>query len=118
MKLPYEQMKFYYVTNYYDYPLSGTCIYNNRIALFEAIDETDYETMRDTCPYCSDQTTDADKCHCQNAPDLFYHITTLPLLKRIYYRMAPELIWLFWYIRRYKWIGISYWKHWYWGKYK
>lgn len=111
IKLPYNQMKFKYITNYYDYPLSGTCIYNNKIALFQAKDETDYQTMIDTCPCCSKNGDNWEDCHCQNAPDLFYYITELSLGKRIFYRIKPYY-YILWYIRNYGLQGIYYWKHW------
>jgi len=116
IKLPYEQMKFHYVTNFYDYPLSGSCIYNNRIALFTANDETDYQTMNDTCPCCKlNGSDDYKECHCQNAPDLFYYITTLSLGKRIYHRLKPYYF-LLWYIKNYGIKGMSYWNHWFRGR--
>ena len=116
IKLPYEQMKFHYITNFYDYPLSGTCIYNNRIALFQSSDETDYQTMNDTCPCCKDGGTDDWKdCHCQNAPDLYYYLTVLPLGKRIYYRLKPYKDLLI-YIKNFGISGIGYWSHWFRGR--
>ena len=48
IRVPYDDMKFHYVTGFYDYPLSGTCIHNGQIALFEGQDETDYQLMNDT----------------------------------------------------------------------
>ena len=117
IKLPYEEMKFHYITNFYDYPLTGTCIYQGKIALFEASDETDYQLMNDTCPSCGPENKPDEFCHCQNAPDLFYYITVLPFGKRIYYRVQPYLS-LLWYVRRYGLLGIKYWKRWYRGKYR
>lgn len=111
IKIPYEEMKFHYTYNHYDYHLSGTCWYNNKIATYISEDETDYQTMGDTCPYCSDQTTDIDKCHCQNAPNVYCYITELSLRERIYYRIKPYYT-LLWYIRNYGLRGIHYWKRW------
>jgi len=116
IKLPYEQMKFHYVENFYDYPLSGTCIYNNRIALFQCSDETDYQKMNDTCPCCKDGGTDDWKdCHCKNAPDLYYYLTELSLGKRIYYRLKPYTDLTIW-IKNYGLRGIAHWSHWFRGR--
>ena len=109
--IPYEQCQFYYVTNHYDYHLCGTCIYNGKVALFQAVDKTDYQKMTDTCPYCNGQSDDMMACHCENAPDLFVEITELPFRKRVYYRIQPYIS-FFDYIRRWGIRGIYYWARW------
>lgn len=110
-KVRYESMRFHYIISHWDYHQRGTCIYNNKIALFNSVDETDYETMHNTCPYCSDQTKDINLCHCESATELFCIITELPHYKRIYYRLYPygQLIW---YIKNWGIQGIQYWKRW------
>lgn len=111
IRIPYEQCQFHFVTNHYDYHLTGTCIYNGRIANFQAVDETDYQTMTDTCPYCSGKTEELEKCHCENAPDLFVDITELNLIDRIKARLYPYKS-LMTYIRNWGIQGIYYWSRW------
>ena len=112
IKVRYEDVKFHYVVNHYDYHLSGTCIHNGKIALFESQDETDYDTMHNTCPCCQPNGTDNwEDCHCQNAPDVYCYISELPIHKRIYYRIKTYII-LLRFIRLYGSQGISYWKRW------
>jgi hypothetical protein len=118
IRVSYDDMKFYYVESFYDYPLSGTCIHNGQVARFLVKDETDYQTMEDTCPCCKEDGTGKwEDCHCQNAPDLFYEITTLPLKDRIKYRMKPYYD-LLWYIKSYGLQGMAYWNHWFRGRRK
>jgi hypothetical protein len=111
IKIPYEDMKFHYTINHYDYHLEGTCWYNGKIALYKSIDETDYQTMTDTCPYCSGREEDIMKCHCENAPDVYCYIIELPLWERIFYRIKPyySLLWFIWNWGSH---GIGYWKRW------
>lgn len=112
IKVPYESMKFHYITNHYDYHLSGTCIHNGRIALFQSQDETDYQTMNDTCPCCKEGGTDDWKdCHCENAPIVYCYITELSLLDRIRYRIKKYTNILY-YIRHWGIRGIFYWRRW------
>lgn len=115
--VPYDDMKFYFVTNHYDYHLSGTCIHNGRIALFESHDETDYQLMNDTCPCCKDGGTDDYKdCHCENAPNVYCYITELPFLQRIRYRLRPYYSLIAHYIRNYGIrMGLYYWSRWFYG---
>ena len=117
IRVPYEEMKFHYITNYYDYPLTGTCIYNGQIALFEANDETDYQKMTDTCPSCGPENKPDEFCDCRNAPDLFYYITTLPWYKRIFYRLEVYY-YLLWYPTIYGLQGYYYWDRWFRGRRK
>lgn len=100
IKVRYEHMKFHFIQSHYDYHQYGTCIWNGKVALFRSTDETDYDTMNKTCPYCNDETTDINQCHCENAPDVYCYITELPFYKRVYYRMYPYLQAL-WYIKNY-----------------
>lgn len=112
MKIRYEQMKFHYITNHYDYHLEGTCWYNGKIAKFVSEDETDYQTMNDTCPCCKPEGTDDYRdCHCVNAPDVYCYITELSLRERIHYRIKPYTS-LLWYIKNYGVRGIGYWSRW------
>lgn len=118
IKVPYEEMKFHYVSNFYDYPLVGTCIHNGQIALFEASDETDYQLMNDTCPCCKpDGSDDYKECHCQNAPDLFYYITLLPWHLRVYHRIHTYTR-LIWWLKAYGIQGYYYWDRWFRGRRK
>jgi hypothetical protein len=112
IRVPYENMKFHYVTSHYDYHITGTCIHNGRIALFHTQDETDYEAMTESCPCCKPNGTDDWKdCHCENAPDLYCIITELPFHKRIWYRMR-KYFHLLWFLRHWGIQGITYWKRW------
>ena len=112
IKVRYEEMKFHYTTNHYDYHLSGTCIHNGKVALYESSDETDYETMTNTCPCCKENGTDnGHDCHCQNAPDVFCYITELPFHKRVYYRMR-KYFQILWFIRHWGINGYYYWRRW------
>lgn len=105
-------MKFHYIVSHWDYHQRGTCIHNGKIALFESSDETDYQTMTDTCPCCSVQGEPIwENCHCENAPDLYCYITELPLYKRIWYRFHPYLQ-LAWFIKEYGMTGVKYWNRW------
>ena len=105
-------MKFHYTTNHYDYHLSGTCIHNGKVALYESQDETDYETMTNTCACCKPNGTDDYRdCHCENAPDVFCYITELSFHKRVYYRIR-KYTQILWYIRHWGLQGITYWKRW------
>lgn len=118
IRVPYNDMKFHYVENFYDYPLVGTCIYNGQIALFEAKDETDYQLMNDTCPCCKYGGTDDYKdCHCKNAPDLYYYITTLPWHKRVYRRIEVYVKLVRW-LKSYGIQGYYYWDRWFRGRRK
>lgn len=86
IKVSYDDMKFHYITSHYDVHWRGTCIYNGKIAEFQTVDETDYDTMTDTCPYCKGdnyKTVHISKCHCKVYPELFCMITEIPLLQRI-----------------------------------
>ena len=84
IRVHYDDMKFYYVENYYDYPLVGTCIHNGQIARFEANDETDYQLMNDTCPCCKDGGSDDYKdCHCEAYPDVHCELTPLGFIGTI-----------------------------------
>lgn len=113
IKIKRDELKLYFVTHFWDYPQRGICRYNGKIALFEAKDETDYETMTNTCPCCKPNGTDnSEDCHCENASMLYYVITELPWYKRMYYRLYPYIE-LCWYIKRWGWEkGIYYWKRW------
>lgn len=111
IKIPYEDMKFHYTYSHYDYHLAGTCWYNGKLAFYESLDETDYQTMTNSCPHCSGQTEDMDKCHCENAPLVYCYIYELPLGKRIYYRLKPYYT-LLWFIKNYGLQGYHYWKRW------
>ena len=115
IKVRYEHMKFYYITNHYDFHLEGYCWWEGKLAKFVSRDETDYQTMNDTCPYCSDQTTDMNKCHCQNAPDVFCYIEKLSFRDRIkaWYHVNVES--KLYFIRHWGLRGIFYWNNW---KYK
>ena len=116
IKVPYEDMKFHYITNHYDYHLSGTCVYNGKLAKFQSHDETDYEVMNDTCPYCSGREEDMMKCHCENAPNVFCYITELPLFQRIRYRLYPYYSLIAFYIKNYGIrMGLYYWSRWFYG---
>jgi hypothetical protein len=117
IKIPYDECHFHYVTGFYDYPLYGTCIYNGKIALFEAADETDYQKMTDTCPYCSGKSEDLMECHCQNAPDLYYYITLLPWYKRVYHRVHTYTR-LIWWLKSYGIQGYYHWDRWFRGRRK
>jgi hypothetical protein len=118
IRVPYNDMKFHYVENFYDYPLVGTCIHNGQIALFESNDETDYQLMNDTCPCCKTGGTDDYKdCHCQNAPELYYYITTLPWHQRIYRRIDVYMKLVMW-LKSYGIQGYYYWDRWFRGRRK
>ena len=113
IKIPYEQCQFHYVTNHYDYHLTGTCIYNGRIAKFHAVDDTDYQAMTDTCPHCGPEDKPMEFCHCENAPDLFVEITELDLKDRIKARLYPYYSLVSFYIRNYGiGMGLYYWSRW------
>ena len=43
--IPYEEVKFKYVSNHWDVHLKGTCIYNNQVCEFENDYPTDDEPM-------------------------------------------------------------------------
>jgi len=111
IKIPYEDMKFYYTKSFYDYNLEGTCLYNGKIALYHSVDETDYQAMTDACHYCSDRTSDPYQCTCENAPNVFCYITELPLSKRIYHRLYAYLI-FFWFLKNFGRNGYTYWRRW------
>lgn len=105
-------MKFHYTTNFYDYNLAGTCIYNNKIALYYSVDETDYDTMTNTCLCCKNGGTENYKdCHCQNAPIVYCYVTELSFLKRIYKRVQIYYYALR-FIKNHGWYGIKYWRNW------
>ena len=45
-KIPYEKVKFKFISDHYDVHLNGTCIYNNQLHEFKnKDDEDDYENM-------------------------------------------------------------------------
>lgn len=35
-------MNYVFISNFYDYPLSGTCLYNNKLHRFEVEDDGEY----------------------------------------------------------------------------
>jgi len=113
IKIPYEECKFHYITNHYDYHLEGTCIYNGRIAKFTAEDETDYQTMNDTCPHCGTENKPIEYCHCENAPNVYCYITELDLIDRIRARVYPYYTLFNYYIKQFGIRqGIYYWSRW------
>jgi len=111
IKIRYEDMKFHYTTSHYDYHLAGTCYYNNKLAKYISKDETDYQTMNDTCPCCSVENGDWNQCHCENAPEVYCYITELSLGKRILARLYPYYS-LLWYMKNWGLQGRHYWKRW------
>ena len=112
IKIRYEEVTFHYITSHYDYHISGSCVYNGKIALFKTIDETDYQTMNDNCPCCRAGGTDNwQDCRCTNAPELYCYITELPFAQRLFYRVKPFYDML-WYIKKFGINGIYYFLRW------
>ena len=80
--IPFNELKIVHVTNHWDIPLKGYCMYEGKLAMFETHDDTDYEEMHLNCPYCSDDSTDDDDCNCENYVDVICFITPLTLQQR------------------------------------
>lgn len=118
IKIPYEDMKFHYITSHYDVHWAGTCWYNGKLAKFQTIDVTDYQLMDSTCPCCKDGGTGAYlDCHCKSYPDLVCEIEELSFIERI--KMHFKVQWLrTWYVRQWGLRGFGYFNNWYYGNNK
>lgn len=84
IKVPYEDMEFHYIMSHYDLHWAGTCIYNGKIAEFVTHDDTDYQTMDDTCPCCKvGGSNDYKDCHCTSYVNLWCEIRELSFWQRV-----------------------------------
>lgn len=92
--IPYDEVKFVFVTSHYDIHLAGICEYEGKMAKFETYDETDYVKMHNDCPYCSGEDTSeksfAENCECENYVDLFCYISPLTMRERIRARISKQ----------------------------
>lgn len=94
IRVEYEKMIFHHIDVHYDVHWSGTCIYDGKIARFITHDDTDYQTMDQTCPHCY-YDADPKYCHCEAYVDLWCEVIPLPSLlersilhlKKLYYKL-------------------------------
>lgn len=81
--IPYDQMKFVWVTNHYDIHWAGLCRVDGSLCRFETRDETDYQRMNDGCPYCGDPNNDnIDDCSCLPYVDIVCDIYPLTVIEK------------------------------------
>jgi len=113
IRIPYENMKFYYCYSHYDIHLSGICVYNGKLAKYVTYDETDYQTMTDTCPSCGLENKPVEHCHCEAYTDVVCEITELSPLDRLECWFNVHVGMKLWYIKRCGLQGLHYWKNWY-----
>lgn len=90
--MKYAFMNFYYITNYYDAPLSGFCLRAGKLAKFDCYWEEDDE------------------------PD--YQITSIPFYLRWYYYLYIHVYLKLWYIKNWGRQGLVYWGRWFYGRKK
>jgi len=111
--VPYEEMNFYFCNSHYDIHWSGICIYNGKLAKYRTCDQTDYQTMTDTCPTCGPADQPLIYCHCETYTDVVCDITELTLLERIKCWLDIHVRLRLWYIKEWGLQGIYYWNNWY-----
>jgi hypothetical protein len=105
VKVRYEDVKWFFHTAHYDVHWRGYGWYQDKFYSIQTIDETDYDTMTDSCPCCKDGGTDNWKdCHCENMPELFCELKEMSiwqivamLIEKKYWEWIkrPYLFWKF-----------------------
>lgn len=113
IRVPYEDMKFYFCESHYDVHWSGICICNGKLARYVTKDLTDYQKMNDTCPSCGLEDKPDEYCHCQGYTDVVCEITELSLSERIAVWFGVNVKSRLWYLRHWGIQGLYYWKNWY-----
>lgn len=78
MIIPYELVKWYWVTGHYDVHWSGYGWHNGKCYRIKTTDNTDYDTMTESCPSCKvGGSDDYKECHCEVYTDLQCELTEL-----------------------------------------
>lgn len=90
IKLPYDDVNFYYITNHYDLHITGYCLYNGKLAKFD----TEWDDPKDA--------------ECTITELSFYERMKSYLYIHVYLRA--------WYIYRWGTHGIQFWKRWYYDR--
>jgi len=87
MKVRYEDIKFVKGQFRYDgIYWQGLCLYQGKLYHYVVKDETDYDTMNDTCPCCKEGGHDNwSECHCESYVDLICTLVPASLLERLVY---------------------------------
>lgn len=82
--IKYEDMDFVWISNHYDVHWEGLCRVDGKLCKFKTHDETNYEAMKNSCPYCgNDESDDIDTCTCEAYKTLMCEIIPLSVLGKI-----------------------------------
>lgn len=79
LKVPYQKVKYYWATSHYDLDWQGYVRYNGFMWKAKTVDETDYDKMTETCPYCRVDGLDINikECHCENYTNVYVYLTPM-----------------------------------------
>ena len=100
--LPYEDVKWWWVTGRYDIAWKGYAYHNGKLHSVVSEDLTDYDTMTNSCPCCSVDGNNWKDCHCKNylnvvcclTPLYFFDIIKVHIEKFCWYKFQrPYLFW-------------------------
>ena len=89
--MKYEDVNFYYITNYYDMPLEGFCLHEGKLAKFD-------------CRWDDEE------------PE--YYFIPIPFYLRWYYYLYIHVYLKLWFIKGWGKNGLRYWSRWFYGKKK
>ena len=79
---------------------SGLCLYQGQLYYYKSVDETDYETARKNCPFCSAveegdddiEETPRTPCTCINYAEVYSYLTPVGFWT-IFWIMIKRSIW-------------------------